>query len=152
MQQELSDISTQIQPDNTQHTQHSQQHGLQRNNPNGPAHHLSLRQPSSSMSPHSAGGDSSAGINSEGVNPDSLQERLRRLNNVSNEQNSTRTVTLGQRISEYESALTPAVPRQPLGFKVIKRADGQSGSVQLADFPNGMRSYCPDPPYQLYAV
>ncbi|XXG98441.1 hypothetical protein Hte_004764 [Hypoxylon texense] len=91
------------------------------------------------MSPHSARDSSaSAGTHGEGINPDSLQERLRRLNNANNEQNSTRIVTLGQRISEYESALTPAVPRQPLGFKVIKRAggDGQPGSVQLTDFPN----------------
>ncbi|KAI1776974.1 hypothetical protein F4818DRAFT_365672 [Hypoxylon cercidicola] len=134
MQQELSDISTQIHPDNAQHPQLSQQHGLQ-HDPNDPTRRPGLRQLSGNMSPQSAGGES-AGIDGEGINPDSLQQRLRRLNNVSIEQNSTRVVTLGQRISEYESALTPAVPRQPLGFKVIKRADGQSGSAQLADFPN----------------
>ncbi|KAI1763651.1 hypothetical protein GGR53DRAFT_496984 [Hypoxylon sp. FL1150] len=136
MQRELSDIPTQIHPGNAQHPQPPQQHGLQHHDPNGSTRHLGLRQPSGNMSPRSAGGDVSVDMDGEGIDPDSLQERLRRLNIASTKQNSTRDVTSGQRISEYESALTPAVPRQPLGFKVIKRADGQPGSIQLTDFPN----------------
>ncbi|KAJ0354811.1 hypothetical protein KNSL1_001092 [Colletotrichum chrysophilum] len=41
----------------------------------------------------------------------------------------------GQRVIDYENALTPS-PRQPLGFKVIKRSDPRPDGVQLTDFPN----------------
>ncbi|OTB08211.1 hypothetical protein M426DRAFT_317325, partial [Hypoxylon sp. CI-4A] len=87
------------------------------------------------MSPGSAQHDS-GGDGGEGVDADSLQERLRRLNHGHYELNATRSHAPGQRISEYENALTPAVPRQALGFKVVKRADAQSDGVQLSDFPN----------------
>lgn len=42
----------------------------------------------------------------------------------------------GQRISDYENALTPT-SRQALGFKVIKRSEPRTDGVQLEDFPNG---------------
>ncbi|KAF4442526.1 hypothetical protein F53441_11724 [Fusarium austroafricanum] len=42
----------------------------------------------------------------------------------------------GQRISEYENAMTPPTPKKALGFKVIKRSETPSDGVQLEDFPN----------------
>ncbi|ETS83783.1 hypothetical protein PFICI_05659 [Pestalotiopsis fici W106-1] len=42
----------------------------------------------------------------------------------------------GQRISEYENALSPSMPRQAMGFKVVKRVTPSSDGPQLADFPN----------------
>ncbi|KAI0391056.1 hypothetical protein F5Y17DRAFT_461184 [Xylariaceae sp. FL0594] len=68
------------------------------------------------------------------VDPDSLEARLHRLS--VRDQASGSPVPAGQRIYEYENALTPSVPRQALGFKVIKRADGEVAGINLADFPN----------------
>jgi|SRR5688572_8270637 hypothetical protein len=49
---------------------------------------------------------------------------------------------LGQRITEYERALSRAsnTPQHPLGFKVTKRPDGTADpdGAQLMDLPNGM--------------
>ncbi|KAI2637185.1 hypothetical protein GGS26DRAFT_547681 [Hypomontagnella submonticulosa] len=139
MQQEFSAISTQIQSDSASHYTTAQQHGLQYHDPSGSAHRSLLRQTSGGVSPRSVRGDASFGVvgaGGEGANADSLQERLRRLNDVHEESNAKRSKNAGQRISEYENALTPAVPRQALGFKVIKRADSRSDGVQLSDFPN----------------
>ncbi|KAI1470641.1 uncharacterized protein F4812DRAFT_418452 [Daldinia caldariorum] len=133
MQRGLSDISNQIQPDNTsQSSKPLRQHGFQ--------HHDSSSEAYSSLLQQSSGGGvsprSARGVAGEGVYPDSLEERLRRLNVARGEPNATRSAAPGQRISEYENALTPAIPKQPLGFKVIKRADAGSDGVQLLDFPN----------------
>ncbi|KAI0152471.1 hypothetical protein F4776DRAFT_601931 [Hypoxylon sp. NC0597] len=137
MQQELCEVSNQIQPDSTsQSSQSLQQYGFQHHDPSGPDHRSLLRQSSDGLSPRSVWADSSTGDGGEGVNSDSLKERLGRLNNVHEKSEATRPHAPGQRISEYENALTPAVPRQALGFKVIKRADAQSDGVQLSDFPN----------------
>ncbi|OTB20037.1 hypothetical protein K445DRAFT_345208 [Daldinia sp. EC12] len=142
MQQELSEISNQIQPDSTSQSPKSlRQHGFQHHDPSDEAHGSLLQQqqqqqPSGGVSPRSARGFVGAGVAGEGVNPDSLEERLRGLNGAHGEPNATRSAAPGQRISEYESALTPAMPRQALGFKVIKRADAGSDGVQLSDFPN----------------
>lgn len=145
MQQEFSAISTQIQSDSASHYTTAQQHGLQYHDPSGSAHRSLLRQTSGGVSPRSVRGDASFGVvgaGGEGANADSLQERLRRLNDVHEESNAKRSKNAGQRISEYENALTPAVPRQALGFKVIKRADSRSDGVQLSDFPNGTLYMC----------
>ncbi|KLU82676.1 F-box and WD domain-containing protein [Magnaporthiopsis poae ATCC 64411] len=42
----------------------------------------------------------------------------------------------GQRISEYENALTPTAPKHPPGFNVVKRPGSPSKGTQLTDFPN----------------
>ncbi|KAI8958691.1 hypothetical protein F5Y11DRAFT_335527 [Daldinia sp. FL1419] len=137
MQQELSEISNQIQPDSTRRpSKHLQQHGLQYHDSSSEAVGSLLRQSYGDMSPRSARGAGNAGAAGEGVNADSLQERLRGLNIVHGESDAIRSEAPGHRISNYESALTPAVPRQALGFKVMKRADGNSGGIQLSDFPN----------------
>ncbi|KAI0840772.1 hypothetical protein F5Y06DRAFT_229948 [Hypoxylon sp. FL0890] len=137
MPQELSEVSNQIQQDSTsQFPKILQQHGFQHHDPSGPAHPSLLLQSSGRVSPRSVRADSSTGVGGEGVNSGALKERLGRLNDVHDESEATRPHAPGQRISEYENALTPAVPRQALGFKVIKRADTRSDGLQLSDFPN----------------
>ncbi|KAI0111332.1 hypothetical protein F4814DRAFT_422151 [Daldinia grandis] len=137
MQQELSEVSNQIQPDSTsQSPKLLQQHGFRHHGLSGNAHSSLLQQQPGDLSPLSARGDASARVSGEGVDPDSLQKRLRRLNDAHGESDATRSKTPGQRISAYESALTPTIPRQALGFKVIKRADAGFDGVQLSDFPN----------------
>ncbi|TPX14385.1 uncharacterized protein E0L32_005581 [Thyridium curvatum] len=42
----------------------------------------------------------------------------------------------GQRIAEYERAMTPSTPKHPSGFTVTKRVGSPSEGVQLTDFPN----------------
>ncbi|KAI0022766.1 hypothetical protein F4780DRAFT_769645 [Xylariomycetidae sp. FL0641] len=94
------------------------------------------------MSPHSAPDHGLEGLEGPvpgGVDPDTLQDRLRGLNihyQPSPEDGHGRPTLPGQRIFEYENALTPSVPRQAMGFKVIKRADTDSDRVHLSDFPN----------------
>ncbi|KAI1210969.1 uncharacterized protein F4807DRAFT_45588 [Annulohypoxylon truncatum] len=136
MQQELLEVSKHILPNSAPQSQHTVQHGLQHHAFSGSARRSLLQQLSDGMSPRSERGDSAIGDGEEGVNPDSLQERLCRLNDAHEEPHATTSKTPGQRISEYENALTPAVPRQALGFKVIKRADTRSDGVQLSDMPN----------------
>ncbi|KAI0852979.1 hypothetical protein F5Y00DRAFT_226496 [Daldinia vernicosa] len=137
MQQELSEYSNQIQPDSiSQSPKPLQQHGFRHHGLSGNAHGSLLQQQSGDVSPLSARGDAGAGVSGEGVDSDSLRKRLRRLNDVRGEPDATRSKAPGQRISAYESALTPVIPRQALGFKVIKRADAGSDGVQLSDFPN----------------
>jgi hypothetical protein len=55
---------------------------------------------------------------------------------------------LGQRITDYERALSRAshMPQQPLGFRIVKRADGPADpdGAQLMDLPNGKLFCCPE--------
>ncbi|KAI0889041.1 uncharacterized protein GGS22DRAFT_152983 [Annulohypoxylon maeteangense] len=136
MQQELFEVSKHILPDSAPQPHQTVQHGLQHHGFNGSARRSLLQQLSDGMSPRSERGDSAIDDGEGVVNLDTLHERLRRLNDVHEEPNATQTIAPGQRISEYENALTPAVPRQALGFKVIKRADTRSDGVQLSDMPN----------------
>ncbi|KAI1461277.1 hypothetical protein F4805DRAFT_413435 [Annulohypoxylon moriforme] len=137
MQQELFAVSKHILPDSAPRSHQAVQHGLQHHDLSGSARHSLLHQLSDNMLPRSERGDRAIGDGEGGgVNPDSLQERLRRLNDVHGGPTATQIVAPGRRISEYENASTPAVPRQALGFKVIKRADTHSGGVQLTDMPN----------------
>ena len=71
------------------------------------------------------------------LDPDTLDEKLRGLSLRGKGSSRSRRAAPGQRISEYENALTPPTPRQALGFKVIKRRDAASDGPQLSDFPNG---------------
>ncbi|KAF5577547.1 f-box wd-repeat pof10, partial [Fusarium pseudocircinatum] len=68
------------------------------------------------------------------VDADLLDEELRRLS--LGHRSTLRPSAPGQRISEYENAMTPPTPKKALGFKVIKRSETPSDGVQLEDFPN----------------
>ena len=72
----------------------------------------------------------------DGVDADVLDERLRRLSGNGSRREGRRIVP-GQRVWDYENARSLSTPRQPMGFKVIKRADPTSNGPKLADFPNG---------------
>ncbi|TGJ83050.1 hypothetical protein E0Z10_g5716 [Xylaria hypoxylon] len=87
------------------------------------------------MSSHSSRDADSPSSLGQGVRPDFLEEQLRRLS-VRDQSPTGQLPLAGQRISEYENALTPSVPRQALGFKVIKRANNETDRVNLDDFPN----------------
>ncbi|KAI0915052.1 hypothetical protein F4823DRAFT_8308 [Ustulina deusta] len=135
MQLELPKTPQQTQPPTTSHSpQSSDQYGLQRDDasgsPRGPR-----QQRDRSMSSQSAGDTNSLGAFDQGVRPDCLEERLRRLN-ARDQSPAERPPLAGQRIADYENALTPSVPRQALGFKVMKRADNETARVNLDDFPN----------------
>lgn len=69
------------------------------------------------------------------VDADLLDEELRRLS--FEHHSAVQPSAPGQRISEYENAMTPPTPKKALGFKVIKRSESPPGGVQLEDFPNG---------------
>ena len=75
----------------------------------------------------------------EGVNADHLDEKLRGLS--LGPRRKPRAAAPGQRISDYENALTPPTPKQALGFKVVKRPGSHYDGPQIEDFPNG--SYKP---------
>ncbi|KAJ2997163.1 hypothetical protein NUW58_g739 [Xylaria curta] len=135
MQLEFPKTLKYAQPPSSSHSsQTPDQYGLQRYDASG-----SARSPQQmrdhSMSPRSASDADELSPQGQGVPPDSLEERLRRLN--AHDQSPTdRLPPAGQRITEYESALTPSVPRQALGFKVIKRGDNETARIHLDDFPN----------------
>ncbi len=72
----------------------------------------------------------------DAVDANQLDERLRGLSLRDGSGSRHRPTAAGQRILDYENALTPPTPRQAMGFKVIKRSDSFNG-VKLTDFPNG---------------
>ncbi|KAI1347555.1 hypothetical protein F5Y01DRAFT_294786 [Xylaria sp. FL0043] len=143
MQLEFPKTPEQTQPRNASQSPHSSdQYGPQRYDASGSLHGpRQQRERSMSPSQQSVGDVGDASDTSslcafgQGVHPDSLDERLRRLN-VRDQSSTERPPLAGQRIAEYENALTPSVPRQALGFKVIKRADNATARVNLDDFPN----------------
>lgn len=134
MQQEfpanLEPVTRSNQPSST----HSTQHGLLHRDSSGLGR--DRLQGSSDASPRSASAVRRDASN--GVNADQLDEKLRGLSSGSPSRNQIPVP--GQRISDYENALTPPTPRHALGFKVIKRSDGQNDGMQLTDFPNGSYS------------
>ncbi|KAL7788939.1 hypothetical protein V8C37DRAFT_387311 [Trichoderma ceciliae] len=71
-----------------------------------------------------------------GVSADQLDEKLRGLS--LDEARDDRPSAPGQRIAEYERALTPQVAKQDLGFQVVKRSEPRPGSdgIRLDNFPN----------------
>ncbi|KAF4444884.1 f-box wd-repeat pof10 [Fusarium acutatum] len=73
-------------------------------------------------------------VSGHDVDADLLDEELRRLS--LGHRSTFRPSAPGQRISEYENAMTPPTPKKALGFKVIKRSETPSDGVQLEDFPN----------------
>lgn len=96
----------------------------------------------SSQSVSDASDSTSPSAFGDGGHADYLEEQLLRLN-LRDSSPSERPVIAGHRIAEYENALTPSIPRQALGFKVIKRADNENARVNIDDFPNGMRLLAP---------
>ncbi|CAJ2513539.1 Uu.00g016580.m01.CDS01 [Anthostomella pinea] len=134
--QELPETSTQTQQRSTSQSPNpSNQHGFQQHDANGSTHGSLQQQRTRSMSPQSNPRDGGFGALAEGVSADSLEERLRGLN-VQAQSDAGWSKTLGERISAYENALTPSVPKQALGFKVVKRADTEFDRVHITDFPN----------------
>jgi hypothetical protein len=130
MQQEFSESSTYSAEKTTTRSPRPSHHGIHQLQQDGtaqndPQYHYRTESPQSVR-----GGSPDASV--DGVNADQLEERLCRLN-----VGTARSKAPGQRISEYEKALTPSAPRQALGFKVIRRANAQANGAQLADFPNG---------------
>ncbi|KAK7754082.1 hypothetical protein SLS62_003928 [Diatrype stigma] len=88
-----------------------------------------------SLSPQSVRAGGTSGFLAEGVDSESLEERLRGLND-STPLDAGSPLLPGKRIFEYENALAPSTPRKALGFKVIRRDDAPSSGVLLSDFPN----------------
>lgn len=131
MQQEFPANSEQVTHSDQPSSAHSTQHGLLHRDSSGLGQ--DRLDGSSSDSSRSASAVRRESIN--GVNADQLDEKLRGLSLGSPSLN--RVLMPGQRISDYENALTPPTPRQALGFKVIKRSDGRTDGMQLTDFPNG---------------
>ncbi|KAH7327990.1 hypothetical protein B0I35DRAFT_416283 [Stachybotrys elegans] len=86
---------------------------------------------SSSASPRSA---QDPRYVAHGVDIDQVDERLRGLS--LHGAPTTSSIVAGQRVSDYENALSPPTPRQALGFKVIKRPESGLQGPQLEDFPN----------------
>ena len=111
----------------------SSQDGSHHHDPSGPPRARSAG--SSSASPRSAV-DHLRRDSLQGVNADQLDEKLRGLS-LGPRPGGCRPPAPGQRISEYENALTPPTPKQALGFKVIKRRDSHYDGPQIEHFPTG---------------
>ena len=135
MQQGIPEITDTVsQTSNLDLPPSSPQDGFQHHERSSPDGNALVRTRSASPKSVAAGSDRSG----DGINANQLDERLRRLSTHSHRSGGRAKARLpGQRISEYEKALTPSTPRQALGFKVIKRPDSPSDGVQLTDFPNG---------------
>ncbi|KAB5577807.1 F-box domain-containing protein [Coniochaeta sp. 2T2.1] len=135
MQQELTATSHVYQTfDSPSSALPTSQHGFPRSQQQHHADGSSLFRTRSSSSSRS--GRAAAAGSDAGLDADQLEERLRRLSHGSHRSAGGRPSVAGQRISEYEKALTPSVPRQALGFKVTKRSQSPPDGVQLTDFPN----------------
>lgn len=137
MQSELTETTHPVyQTGSSPSSTHSSHHGFRHSRPSSSGGVPQLRSRSSSRSVSAVGTATSDDFES-----DQLEERLRRLSHSSYRSNGQgRAAVAGQRIFDYENALTPSTPRQALGFKVIKRAQSPSEGVQLTDFPNGTSS------------
>ena len=131
MQQEFLENSESVTHSDQHSTDPSTQHGLLHRDPSGL--HRARSGESAGTSPRSVSAIRRDSV--EGVDADQLDEKLRGLS--LDKPSDTRVLIPGQRISDYENALTPPTPRQALGFKVIKRSDGRCDGMQLTDFPNG---------------
>ncbi len=120
--------------------------------PSSSSHHGSLHhEPIGLYRVHSAASSSSRSSSArsprrdsadDGVDADQLDEKLRGLRLRSakgSRRNNILASAPGQRIADYENALTPPTPKQALGFKVVKRAAGEPGGTLLTDIPNGQQ-------------
>jgi hypothetical protein len=135
MQLDSNESSEQFSQTSNLNASSSSQHGFHDSPPSEPARLRSAGSGSASAWFQSI--PKGSAVSDQGIDPDKLNERLRRLSSASSRPASPRMIP-GQRVSDHENALTPATPRQALGFKVVKRSNPPSGSIQLIDFPNGM--------------
>ncbi|KAF6836093.1 f-box and wd domain protein [Colletotrichum musicola] len=127
-------LETHRQQDNPPSSSPPSQHGFrQRHQPTG-VEHLRRADPGSA-SPRSVP-DVGRRDSLDAVSAAQLDEKLRRLSVNSTQSAEAQAAVAGQRVIDYENALTPSTPRQTLGFKVIKRCDPRPDGVQLTDFPN----------------
>ena len=131
MQQEFPENSDIVTHADQSSSTLSTQHGLLHRNPSGLSRDRSGD--STGASPGSASAIRRDSV--DGVDADQLDEKLRGLS-FGTPPSSHATIP-GQRISDYENALTPPTPMQASGFRVIKRSDGRCDGIQLTDFPNG---------------
>lgn len=69
------------------------------------------------------------------MNAERLDEKLQQLS--LGETHDDRPSVPGQRVYEYEKALTPQAAKQGPGFQVIKRSEPHADGLSLEDFPNG---------------
>ncbi|KAL0944331.1 f-box and wd domain protein [Colletotrichum truncatum] len=124
---------TQRQQDNPPISSPPNQHGFRhRHQPTGVA---PRRADSGSASPRSVP-DGGGSDSLDAISAVQLDEKLRRLSFTNGHSAEAHPSVAGQRVIDYENALTPSTPRQALGFKVIKRYDARPDGVQLTDFPN----------------
>ncbi|KAG5927474.1 hypothetical protein E4U53_002863 [Claviceps sorghi] len=72
----------------------------------------------------------------DAVDASQLDEKLCRLNLTASVDVASPHSAAGQRVSDYENALTPPTPRQASGFKVIRRSNPSSNATRLTDLPN----------------
>lgn len=115
----------------------SSQHGSRRSR-SRPLHGLS-RSRSRSASPRSADVALSGAVNAS-----QLDARLRRLSgHETRPAGRAGAAAPGQRISEYERAMTPSTHSRSFAFRVVRSPGSSSASIHLTDFPNGSSSVVP---------
>lgn len=111
----------------------STQDGFHQHDPSGLSQTRAER--SRSQSPRSVSGHGHRSESPLECGPGQLEERLYRLSIGS--RSGDNNVAPGQRVSDYENALTPPTIKQAMGFRVIKRQGSRLDGTQLEDFPNG---------------
>lgn len=135
MQQEFPETSQKhLQSNTSTNAPPSPHHGFHHHHQDSNSPHRVRSNGSSTGSVRSVVEDSRS-ESADHFDADTLNERLRGLN-LRGRISAGRPAP-GQRISDYENALTPPTPRQALGFRLIKRPDSRLDGVQLTDFPNG---------------
>jgi hypothetical protein len=113
----------------------STQDGSHQHDPSGLSQARAER--SRSQSPRSVSGHGHGPESPIELGPGQLEERLYRLSLGS--RTGDHHATPGQRVSDYENALTPPTIKHAMGFKVIKRPGPRLDGTQLEEFPNGKR-------------
>lgn len=133
MQEEPSEILEPVTHQDKPSSTPPSQHGTLDCDPSGLGRIL-LRDSNGSPVPRS--GSATRRDSAYDIDANLLDEELRRLSLDSLPTGPF--TTAGQRISEYENAMTPPTPKKALGFKIIKRSETSPDGIQLTDFPNGM--------------
>lgn len=99
----------------------------------------------SSASPRGASCGSSHLHDAGVLDTEQLDKQLRRLSGHQDGESGRRSTPpiAGQRVFEYENALTPSQPKHSSGFKIANRTSSPSTGIQLMDLPNGARPFEP---------
>lgn len=141
MQQELTETSQQAPQTNSSNpSRSSSQHGSIRSQHDGSLDDLQPGLGSQGPSNFSAQLGKIAASSAAAADVGGLDEELCRLSHGSNDiaKGITKPVAAGQRIADYERAMTRLAPKESHGFVVIQRSEESSPSrVHLTDFPNG---------------